>query len=336
MAFYCGIDLHSNNHVVVIINDEDQRVYERRLSNDLALTLSALEPYQADLVGVAVESTFNWYWLVDGLQAEGYPMQLVNTTAVQQYSGLKYTDDRYDAYWLAHLMRLKILPTGYIYPKEQRGIRDLARRRMFLVQTASKQLISLQSQIWRQTGVKISSSKLKQASFAVDLPDEMERLSAEATLSVYRSIQAELEKIESQLIKVVKPRADYKVLTSIPGVGAILGMTIALETGNIQRFAEVGDYASYCRCVKSERVSNAKKKGEGNAKSGNKYLSWAFSEAAHFAIRYEPLAKRFFERKQRKTNGIIAIRAVAHKLARAAYYMMKNKTAFDAQKLFAS
>lgn len=263
-------------------------------------------------------------------------MQLVNSTAVQQYSGLKYRDDRYDAYWLAHLMRLKILPTGYIYPKEQRGLRDLARRRMFLVQTASKQLISLQSQIWRQTGVKISSSKLKQASYVVDLPDEMERLSAEATLSVYRSIQSELETIESQLLKAVKPRTDYQVLTSIPGIGAVLGMTIALETGNIQRFAEVGDYASYCRCVKSERVSNAKKKGEGNAKSGNKYLSWAFSEAAHFAIRYEPMAKRFFERKQRKTNGIIAIRAVAHKLARAAYYMMRNKTTFDAQKLFAN
>ncbi len=140
-------------------------------------------------------------------------------------------------------------------------------------------------------------------------------------MRVYRSIQAEVDEIESQLLKVVKPRADYQVLNSVPGVGPIQGMTIALETGDIQRFAEVGDYASYCRCVKSERVSNAKKKGEGNAKSGNKYLSWAFSEAAHFAVRYEPLAKRFFERKQRKTNGIIAIRAVAHKLARAAYYI---------------
>jgi transposase len=336
MAFYCGIDLHSNNHVVVVIDDDDQRVYERRLNNDLALTLVALAPYKSELIGVAVESTFNWYWLVDGLQAEGYPMQLVNTTAVQQYSGLKYTDDRYDAYWLAHLMRLKILPTGYIYPKELRGTRDLLRRRMFLMQTASKQLISVQSQIWRQTGVKISSSKLKKESFVVDLPGDMERKAAEAGLSVYRSIHTELEKIESELLKAVKPRADYKVLTSIPGVGEVLGMTIALETGNIQRFAEVGDYASYCRCVKSERVSNAKKKGEGNAKSGNKYLSWAFSEAAHFAVRYEPLAKRFFERKLRKTNGIVAIRAVAHKLARAAYYMMRNNTTFDAHKLFAN
>ncbi len=175
MAFYCGIDLHSNNHVVVIIDDEDKRLYERRLKNDLPLTLSALEPYRSGLVGVAVESTFNWYWLVDGLQAAGYPMKLVNTTAVQQYSGLKYTDDRHDAFWLAHLMRLKILPTGYIYPKEQRGIRDLLRRRMFLVHTASKQLISLQSQIWRQTGVKISSSQLRRVNFSVDLPGEMER-----------------------------------------------------------------------------------------------------------------------------------------------------------------
>jgi transposase len=233
-------------------------------------------------------------------------------------------------------MRLKILPTGYIYPKEHRGTRDLLRRRMFLVQTASKQLISLQSQIWRQTGVRISSGKLRQASFVVDLPGEMERRAAEACLRVYRSIQMELEQIESQLLKAVKTRADYPVLTSIPGVGPILGMTIALETGNIERFAEVGDYASYCRCVKSERVSNAKKKGEGNAKSGNKYLSWAFSEAAHYTVRYEPLAKRFFERKQRKTNGIVAIRAVAHKLARAAYFMMRNQAAFDAQKLFAS
>jgi len=336
MALYCGIDLHSNNHVVVIIDEADRRVYERRLGNDLALTLGALEPYRKELAGVAVESTFNWYWLVDGLQAAGYPMRLVNTTAVQQYAGLKYTDDRYDAYWLAHLMRLGLLPTGYIYPKEQRGIRDLLRRRMQLVQTASKQLISLQSQIWRRTGEKISSPRLKRPDFVVDLPGAAERLSAETTLKVYRAIQDELELLESVLLQVVKPRPDFQVLTSMTGVGVILGMTIALETGDIRRFPEVGNYASYCRCVKSEKLSNGKKKGEGNAKSGNKYLSWAFSEAAHFAVRYEPLATRFFERKQRKTNGIVAIRALAHKLARAAYYMLRDQVPFDAEKLFAN
>lgn len=126
------------------------------------------------------------------------------------------------------------------------------------------------------------------------------------------------------------------MLTSIPGIGEILGMTIALETGDIHRFPDVGSYASYCRCVKSEKLSDGKKKGEGNAKCGNKYLSWAFSEAAHFAIQHEPLAKRFFERKRRKTNGIVAIRALAHKLARAAYFMQRDQTLFEAQKLFAN
>ena len=116
MTHYCGIDLHSNNHVVVVIDDKDKRVYEKRLNNDLALTLKALAPYDNTLEGIAVESTFNWYWLVDGLQEAGFQSKLVNTAAVKQYDGLKYSDDQHDAFWLAHLMRLGILPTGYIYP----------------------------------------------------------------------------------------------------------------------------------------------------------------------------------------------------------------------------
>ncbi|MGR9116528.1 MAG: transposase [Gammaproteobacteria bacterium] len=134
----------------------------------------------------------------------------------------------------------------------------------------------------------------------------------------------------------IEPKASYDIITSMTGVGPILGTTIVLETGDIRRFDQVGHYASYCRCVKSEKTSNGKKKGEGNAKSGNKYLSWAFSEAAHFAVRYEPLAKRFYERKRRRTNGIVAICSVAHKLARAAYYMLRDQTRFDATRLFAN
>ncbi len=122
MGLYCGVDLHSNNHVVTVIDEGDHRLYEKRHPNELASTLGVLERFRGELVGVAVESTFNWYWLVDGLMDAGFPVQLVNTTAVQQYSGLKHSDDWHDAFWLAHLMRLGILPTGYIYPKAQRGI----------------------------------------------------------------------------------------------------------------------------------------------------------------------------------------------------------------------
>jgi len=193
MPHYCGIDLHSNNHVVVIIDEEDKRVFEKRLSNDLSLTLKALSPYRKSLQGIAVESTFNWYWLVDGLQEQDYDLQLVNTAAVKQYDGLKYSGDHQDAFHLAHLMRLGILPTGYIYPKEQRAIRDLLRRRLSLVRTASTQLISAQSQIWRSTGIRIKSGDLRKPMFVPPSVDNYTLQAVHAVLAVYQSIQREID-----------------------------------------------------------------------------------------------------------------------------------------------
>lgn len=108
-----------------------------------------------------------------------------------------------------------------------------------------------------------------------------------------------------------------------------------LETGDIRRFEQVGNFASYCRCVESQRFSNSKKKGEGNRKNGNKYLAWAFVEAAHFATQREGLIKRFFQRKAAKKNKIVAIKAVAHKLARACYHVLRDQTVFDVNKAFA-
>jgi len=334
MTHYCGIDLHSNNHVVVIIDEQDKRVFERRLSNNLELTLEMLAPYRETLHGIAVESTFNWYWLVDGLQEHAYHVQLVNTAAVKQYDGLKYSGDHHDAFHLAHLMRLDILPTGYIYPKEQRAVRDLLRRRLSLVRTASTQLISVQSQIWRSTGIRVKSAELRRSDFTPPFVDDYTLQAVHAGLSVYQSIQHEIDALEKTALQAVKLADAYKILQTITGIGKILGLTIMLETGDINRFAGAGNFASYCRCVDSKRTSNGKKKGEGNAKAGNKYLSWAYSEAAHFAVRFEPLAQRFYERKKAKTNGIIAIRAVARKLARATWMMLKHQTPYDAKLMF--
>jgi transposase len=261
MTHYCGIDLHSNNHVVVVIDEEDRRVYEKRIQNDLALTLNALQPYRETLQGIAVESTFNWYWLVDGLQSHGFHLQLVNTAAVKQYDGLKYSGDHHDAYFLAHLMRLGILPTGYIYPKEQRAVRDLLRRRLSLVRTASTQLISVQSQIWRSTGIRISSKELRKPEFSPSQMDDHTLQAVGAGLVVYRAIQSEIDALEKSAHQAVKLSQPFKILQTITGIGKILGLTIMLETGDIHRFASAGNFASYCRLVDSTRTSNGNKEG---------------------------------------------------------------------------
>ena len=142
MKLYGGIDLHANNSVVVVINEEDRILYQKRLHNVLDEILLALAPYQAALQGIVVESTYNWYLLVDGLMTAGYRVHLANTTTVVQYKGLKHTDDQSDARWVAHLLRLGILPEGYIYPKEERAVRDLLRKRSQLVRHRTSNLLT--------------------------------------------------------------------------------------------------------------------------------------------------------------------------------------------------
>ena len=158
MRLYSAADLHSNNHYITIIDEQDKRILEKRLPNDLSVTLKTLEPYRSNSTGIAVESTFNWYWLVDGLMDAGYHVMLVNTSKVRQYEGLKYTDDRHDAFWITQQMRLGILPTGYIYPKEQRAVRDLLRERRRLVRQRTTNVLSIQSTLWRHTAIRLPAT----------------------------------------------------------------------------------------------------------------------------------------------------------------------------------
>ena len=337
MRVYAGIDLHSSNSFIGVIDGKDRRLYNRRLPNDLDTILSALAPFSKDLVGVVVESTFNWYWLVDGLQEHGYKVHLANPAAIKQYEGLKHTDDRWDSFWLAHMRRLNILPEGYIYPKKQRPVRDLLRRRLLFVKHRTAHILSLQSMISRHLGTRMSVRAIKKLkeSDADELFDSPNLVfAARNNIAIISHLEKIVKSIENRVMSQVKLRREFKVLLTIPGIGDILGLTIMLEVGDINRFPKVGNYSSYCRCVKSERLSNGKKKDENNRKNGNKYLSWAYVEAANFARRFCPKAQRFYQRKKAKANGIVATKALSNKLARASYYIMRDQTPYDASKLF--
>ena len=337
MKLYAGIDLHSNNSVVSVIDEQDRVMFERRLPNELERIIVALMTFKEALVGIVVESTFNWYWLVDGLMQAGFRVHLANTAAIQTYEGLKHSGDEHDARWLAHLFRLGILREGYIYPRQARGVRDLMRRRMQLVRTRTTQLLAMQTVLMRSQGHGMSASDLKRIEV-----EELETLVDDATLAsglrasleVVLTLNAQIARLEREVLGQVKLAAQFEPLLSIAGIGKILALTIMLETGEIGRFAKVRQFASYARCVDSQRLSNGKKKGEGNIKCGNAYLAWAFVEAAHFAVRYNARVRRFYERKAARTNKIVAIKATAHKLARAAYHVMRERVPFDEARAF--
>jgi transposase len=338
MTLYGGIDLHSNNNVVALTDEADRIVYRKRLANDLETVLATLAPYREEISGIVVESTYNWYWLVDALMEAGYGVHLANTAAIVQYSGLKYSDDDTDAAWLAKLLRLGLLPEGYIYPKAERAVRDLLRRRLSLVHQHTANLLAVQNLFSRNRGRSISANearRLTPESVAELVADANLALAIQSTVLVMRGQQAAIQLLERQAWLQTKETPAWRALLSVSGIGRILGLTILLETGPIERFADVGHYASYCRCVGSTHVSNGKQKGKGNTKNGNKYLAWAYVEAANFAVRYNPQIKRYYQRKRAKTKGVVAIKAVAHKLARACYHMLREGSAFDVNRAFA-
>ncbi len=339
MKLYGGIDLHSSNNYLGIINKNDKRVFKKKLRNKPELILKTLKPYKKDLVGIVVESTFNWYWLVDLLMDEGYRVHLANPSAIKKYEGLKHSDDNHDAFWLAQMLRLGILPEGYIYPKEQRPVRDLLRKRGHLVKLRTSLILSLQGIISRNCGYTINVNKIKKTTknevSPVLLGQEDLELSGEVSKETIDFLTRKIRKIETYIKNKVKMKNTFKYLDTIPGVGKVLSLTIMLETGPVDRFPKVGNYASYCRKVPTGWISNGKKKGKGNKKNGNRYLAWAFSEASELARRYDKHARAYYNRKAAKDHFMVAHSALAHKLARAAYYVMKDCVPFDHKKAFA-
>ena len=337
MELYAGLDLHSRNTYIGIMDNAFKRVFKKRVPNHLELILQTLDPFRDKIKGFVVESTFNWYWLVDGLMDNGYSSaHLANPAAIKQYDGLKHSDDQHDAFFLAQLLILGILPQGYIYPKKDRPVRDLSRKRMFLVQHKTANILSLQSLIQRCCAFKVSANDIRNLTvkeLEKWLVEEHLVLSAKANLDTINFLKRQILQLEKAILKKVKLKKPFVQLQSIPGIGNILAMTIMLEVGDINRFSKVGNFASYCRCVSSQRLSDGKSKGSGNRKNGNRYLSWAFVEAAHLTRRYNEQFRRYYNRKVAQANTSLATKALSNKLARICYYIMRDQVPFHEELL---
>jgi transposase len=334
---HAGIDLHSNNLMIGLVNQDGKRVAHRKLECRLSEVVDFLKPHRTQLESMAVESTFNWYWLVDGLRQLEYPIDLANPAKIEQYNGLKHTGDKDDAYHLAELQRLKILPKAHVYDPQLRPVRDLLRRRSSLVHHRTALLLSFKSLYVRTTGQALELKDLKKLE-----PKQAPKLYEHPANQLIAQIQAEhirgldrsIGRIEKAVLGCAREIPLYEKLLSLPGIGRILGMTITMEVGDIGRFKTDGDFASYCRAVDAKRISNDKRKADNNQKCGNKYLAWAFVEAANFARRFDEPCRRWYDRKAARTSKVIATKALACKLAKAAWHVMAGQCDYDSKRMF--
>jgi transposase len=334
---FAGIDLHSNNVMIGVINQDGKRVARQKLDCDLEQVADFLEPLKPRLQSMAVESTFNWYWLVDGLRERGYPIDLANPAKIAQYSGMKHVDDEDDAFHIAELQRLNILPKAHVYDPVLRPVRDLLRRRTSLVHQRTSLFLSFKSLFARTHGAGIELKDIKKME-----PKEAPKLYTHPANQLIAQVQAEhirgldrsIGRLESVVLKCAREIPLYEKLLTLPGIGRILGMTITMEVGDVKRFKTDGDFASYCRLVDAKHLSNGKCKADNNQKCGNKYLAWAFVEASNFARRHDEQCRRWYDRKAAKTNRILATKALGCKLAKAAWYVMAQQTDYDAKRMF--
>lgn len=262
-ALYAGADLHGNNVFLSLCDQEGNNVFRKRVKTNLEAVNAALNPYWKRIVALGVESTFNWYWFVDGLREQGRNVKLGNPAKMEQYKGIKITNDLTDADWLAEQLRLGIFPESYIYPKEIRPVRDALRRRQLFVRRRTQVLLSFGGLLERY-GLDAPGARKMEKWTLKDIQatglDGFVQLQLESLLDAVRESGRLAAKVEEQVLAFVKPTAQYKRAQTVPGVGTALGMLIALESGDFKRFPSAGDYASYCRAVKCECSSNGKRR----------------------------------------------------------------------------
>jgi len=342
MKFYCGIDLSARDCHICVIDERVKIVWEQKVRNDIERITKLLMPLKANLQ-IVVESTFNWYWLVDGLRAAGFDVVLAHTFGLYLITKAKVKTDRRDAFSLAKLLLTGVIPKAYIYPAETRPVRDLLRRRIQLVQRRAGEYGSLRRLLLRQGILSSKPSEIKTADEA-DLEQWFEhpflRMSASQELKRIALYSEQIAEMESTILALAVKEQAYERLQKLPGVRQIVALIILYEVGEISRFANVKVFSSYCRVVMGLAQSGKVTRRGRARKQGNHYLKWALSQAAVHAVRWHPRVRRYYERQMKRHQGrqrkLVVYNIIAHKLAQAAFHVLKERCEYREELLFGS
>jgi transposase len=331
--FYCGIDLHARTMYVCLMNRNGEILVHRNMKAGPDPFLKAIAPYRDNLV-VAVECMFTWYWLADLCAQEGIAFVLGHALYMKAIHGGKAKNDKIDSQKIAVLLRGGMLPQAYVYPAQMRATRDLLRRRTHLMRKRAELLAHVQNTNSQynlpEIGKKIAY-KANREGVADRFADPAVHKSIEVDLALITYYDQLLTDVELSMVKAAKHHDAHTLylLQTVPGIGKILSLVLLYEIHDVARFPTVQDFVSYCRLVKCAKESAGKRLGTSSKKIGNAHLKWAFSEAAALFLRNNPAGQRSVARLEKKHGPGKALTILAHKLARAVYYMLKRKTAFD-------
>jgi transposase len=338
--YYCGIDLHARRMYVCIMDHAGNILVHKNVLANPESFLRLLTPYRPDIV-VAVECIFTWYWLADLCARENIPFVLGHALYMKAIHGGKAKNDKIDSHKIAVLLRGGMIPMAHVYPPAMRSTRDLLRRRTHLVRHRAELLAHIQNTNSQYNLPALDASiayKVNRQDLAERFPDPSVRRTIEVDLGLidhYDQLIRDLELYLDRTAKQHDPNTLHRLRT-VHGIGKILALVILYEIHDIHRFPRVQDFASYCRLVKCAKKSDGKCYGTAGNKIGNVHLKWAFSEAAVLFLRLNPQGQKFFAKLETKHGKGKALTVLAHKLARAVYFMLRREQAFDMHKLLSA
>jgi len=330
---YCGIDLHARSMYVWSLDQSGMILVQKNLPTTPAAFLRVIAPAREDLV-VAVECIFTWYWLADLCEREGIVFVLGHALYMKAIQGGKAKTDKIDAPKIAVLLRGGMLPQGYVYPAAMRATRDLRRRRCHLMRKRAELLAHMQNTNSQynlpEIGKKLAY-KANREGVEEHCPDPSVRKTIEGEVALIDHYDQLLGEVELYITRPAKTHEvqTFSRLQSVPGIGPILALVILYEIHDLPRFPRVQDFVSYCRLVKCAKESAGQRLGSSGKKIGKVHLRWAFAEAAVLFLRHNQPGKEYFTTLEHQPGKAKALTGLAHKLARAVYYLLTREQAFD-------
>ncbi len=331
--YTCGIDLHARSLYVCILDSAGQTCLHQEIPASPDKLLALLEPYRGQIV-VGVECMHCWYWVADCCEAHDIDFILGHALYMKAIHGGKAKNDRIDSFKIAKLIRGGNFPLAYVYPKAMRATRDLLRRRMKVVRHGADLKAHVANTV-SQYNLPPHTVNLKNKGAREQLrhyfPDPAAQKNIDLDMALLDSYAQQLSQVEWYIQQQAKQHnpVHFQLLKSVWGIGPILALTILYEIGSIQRFESVQKFASYARLVKCKAESAGKSYGTQGNKIGNAHLKWAFSEAAVLYLRGNQKAQQYLLSLQKRMSKAKALSALAHKLGRCVYFMLKNETVFD-------
>jgi transposase len=338
MQEYIAFDSHKHYTLAERENVVDGRVVQQRIEHRrgaIAEYLKGGEPGTA----VAVEATGNWYWIVSEIEQAGKTPRLVHPRKAKLMMGMINKTDKLDVHGMNRLQRNQSLPTVWIPPAELRDLRELTRTRMVLSQQRARLKNRLHATLAKYAlGVEgfcdpfgKGARPVLEAQFR--LFPEQTRWVSELLLKQLDFVQEQLDQQETRLVELIKQTPEMKRLRTLPGVGPILCGVMALEIGDVKRFASAERLASYAGTTPRVQASGDKVRYGKLRADVNRYLKWAFMEAANVAAMNhrrwgDRHVGRLYARLRQRKGHAKAIGAVARHLAEAAWHVLSREESY--------